>query len=393
MQTSTFLSKQKKIVLGCIFLIICNLLFAQKTELNNISTNKDWSINVNAGSTQYWGYINSRSIGSSLKHAPSWGYGIVLARQITPLFGIRGQFLMGKIKGRKDVFSEGTPANLLYFSDFVESTITATISFSDLIKGYKPNRILNIYGLAGIGVSNFKGNITNYLTWQTVKTWGDKRGRGINGYELEGLGNVGVGLTVKLNKDLDFTFENEMKFMHTNKLNEINGKFPFDLYGYSSIGLSYNFSFKKAAKIAPIVKNIIPETPKPVTAEKKPEEVKKEVVSVPVPVKTEPEAIPIVTVKQTEVKRVERAVLFSGYKVQILASVKIDSFDLIMKKYKLNEQIREDHTDKWYRYSVGEFSTFNEANAYRKILNKRNKLKGTFIVKIIDGRRVGPVRK
>ena len=29
-------------------------------------------------------------------------------------------------------------------------------------------------------------------------------GKGINGYELDGMGTVGIGLTVKLNKALDF---------------------------------------------------------------------------------------------------------------------------------------------------------------------------------------------
>lgn len=393
MYTSTFLFNPKRFFLGCIFLIICNALYAQKNEPNNIVSNKNWSINLNAGSTQYWGYLNSKSIDASLNHAPTGGYGIVISQQISPLFAIRGQFLMGKMKGRKEVFSEGTPANLQYFSDFVEGNITAKISLTDLIKGYKPNRLLNIYGLAGIGLLNSQGNTTNYLTWDTESTWGNKKGRGINGYELEGLGTVGVGLSVKLSKNMDVTFENAMKFIHTNKLNERNGTFRFDLYGYSSIGLTYNFSFKKVEKIVPVSKTILKEEPKPVIAEKKPVEVKKEVVSAPVPVKTEPKAIQPLIVKQPEVKQVQKVVLFSGYKIQILASTTPIPFDDIMKKYNLSEQIREDHFNKWYRYSVGEYSTYNEANAYSKILKKRNKLTGTFIVKIEDGKRIGPVGK
>ena len=393
MQTSTFLFNKRSILLGCIFLIICNVLYAQKDELNTVATKKEWSINLNAGSTQYWGYINSMNIGSSLKHNPTGAYGFVLSREISPLFGIRGQFLMGKMKGRKDVYSDGTPANLQYFSDFVEINITTKISFTDLIKGYQPNRILNIYGLAGIGLSNSQGNTTNNITWNAVKTWGNKKGRGINGYEIEPLGTVGVGLSVKLTKELNITFENAMKFVHTNKLFERNGSIHYDLYGYSSIGLTYNFSFKKAVIIAPVAKTIIKEEPKPIIAEKKPIEVKKEVVSAHVPVNTEPKVTPLLIVKQPVVKPVPKVVLFSGYKIQILASTTPIPFDDIMKKYNLLEQIREDHFNKWYRYSVGEYSTYNEANAYSKILKKRNKLTGTFIVKIEDGKRIGPVGK
>jgi len=64
-----------------------------------------------------------------------------------------------------------------------------------------------------------------------------------------------------------------------------------------------------------------------------------------------------------------------------------------MMEYHLKEQIREDHTDKWYRYSVGEFKSYLEASKYKRILNTRNKIKGAFVVKFKDGKRVGPVWK
>ena len=52
-----------------------------------------------------------------------------------------------------------------------------------------------------------------------------------------------------------------------------------------------------------------------------------------------------------------------------------------MLEYNLKEQIREDHTDKWYRYSVGEFKSYKEAIAYKRILYTRNKIKDAFVVK------------
>ena len=256
MNKSTLIFKTKRIILGCLFLIISNILYAQKNVPDNNTPVKNWSINLNGGSTQYWGYINSWNLGTTLKHDPMWGYGLVLTRQITHLFGIRGQFLMGKIKGRKDLFSDGTPANLIYFSDFVEANLTAKVNLTDIVSGYKPNRAVNVYGIAGIGMSNFKGETTNFITKDVVNSYGHGGGKGINGYELEGVETVGIGLTVKLNKFLDFTFENSMKFINMNKLNEKNGIFLYDLYGYSSIGLSYNFRLSKGEKTKPVVKNI-----------------------------------------------------------------------------------------------------------------------------------------
>jgi len=410
MKNSTLSFKTKWLFLFCLILLFGNIVFGQKPvekkpvekkieekkpiEKRNILSNS-WSIDFNGGSTQYWGYINSRNFGTTLKHSPTFGYGIVLTRQISPVISIRGQFLMGNLKGRKELFSNDSSANLNYHSNFLEGNISVKMSFTDLIKGYKPNRTFTLYGIAGIGLSNFEGETINYYTGEQVNRFGYGSGKGIKGYELDGMVTVGIGMTFKISKALNFTFENSMKFIHENKLNEVNGKLPFDLYGYSSFGLSYKFGFKKETKNPPAK---IEEAAKPKPAEVKKDvvaapktEVKKEVVA-PAPVKTEQKVTPSEPVKQ-EVKPVEKIVMFTGYKVQILATLSPASFDNIMLEYNLKEQIREDHTDKWYRYSVGEFKSFREAISYRKILYSRNKIKDAFVVKFIDGKRIGPVWK
>jgi len=418
MKMSTFSFIYKKLFIICLILIFGNVVFGQKpvektplvnkpvekklvekktVEKQNILSDR-WSVDINGGSTQYWGNLKSRNFGTTLKHTATFGYGIVLTRQISPVISIRGQFLMGNLKGRKELFSNDSSANLNYHSDFLEGNITVKMSFTDLIMGYKPNRSFTIYGLAGIGMSNFQGETVNYNTGIPVNRFGYGSGSGIKGYELDGMGTLGIGMTFRLSKAWDFTFENSMKFIHENKLNEINGKIPFDLYGYSSIGLSYKFGLKKTAKNLPVK---ISEQAKP-----KPTEVMKEVVPAPkaetkpevkkeiaLPVKAEPKITPPEPVVKQDVKPVEKIELFTGYKVQIIATLTPASFDNIMIEYNLKEQIREDHTDKWYRYSVGEFKNYKEAIAYKRILYTRNKIKDAFVVKFANGRRIGPVLK
>ena len=331
MNTSTFITNTKMFFIGCILILVCNILYAQNAgENKNILSNK-WSIDINGGSTQYWGYINSRNFGTTLKHTPTFGYGLVLTRQISSVWSIRGQFLMGQLKGKKEIFSDKDFANLNYFSDFYEGNITVKMSFTDMIKGYKPNRAFTLYGLAGLGLSNFQGETYNYLTDIVVNKFGYGSGKGINGYELDGMGTVGIGMSFKLSKAMNFTFENSMKFIQENKLNERNGTLKFDLYGYSSIGLSYKFGFKKEMKNLSVAKNDNQIKPKPVITEAKPAEVKKEIASVPInkevkkevpapaPVKTEPKPAPV-----------QNVIMFTGYKVQILATLSPASFDNIM---------------------------------------------------------------
>src|ERR1035437_7332896 len=275
----------KKLFLFCLMLIFGNIVFGQKPvekkpiEKNNIISNR-WLIDVNGGSTQYWGNLKSRNLGTTLKHPVTLGYGIVLTRQISPVISIRGQFLMGNLKGRKELLSNDSSADLNYHSDSLEGNITVKMSFTDLIMCYKPNRSFTLYGLAGIGMSNFQGETINYNTGIPVNSLGYGSGKGINGYELDGMGTVGIGMTFRLSKACYLAFENSMKFIHENKLNEINSKIPFDLYGYSSLGLSYKFGLKNATKHPPVK---ISDQAKP-----KPVEVKKEVVPAP-KVETKPE--------------------------------------------------------------------------------------------------------
>ena len=423
MKNSTLSFINTKLFMFCLMMIFSNIAFGQKPvekkpdvkkpiekkivekktiekkpiEKSNIIGNEG-SIDINGGSTQYWGNLNSRNFGTTLKHPATFGYGIVLTRQISPVISIRGQILMGNLKGRKELLSNGDTAYLNYRSDFLEENLTVKMSFTDLIMGYKPNRSFTLYGIAGIGLSNFQGETYKYNTGIRVNKFGYGSGNGINGYEIDGVGIIGFGMTFKLSKTWNFTFENSMKFIHENKLNEINSKIPYDLYGYSSFGLTYKFGFKKAAKNFPVkvsdqakpkpteVKKEVVPAPK---VETKPE-VKKEVVAPPVV--TEPKITPPEPAKQ-ETKQVEIIELFTGYKVQFIATIKAASFDNLMLLYHLKEQIREDHTDKWYRYSVGEFKSYIEASKYKRILNIRNKIKGAFVVKFKDGKRVGPVWK
>jgi hypothetical protein len=417
MKNSTLSIINKKLFIFCLMLLFGNIVFGQKPaekkpevkkpiekklverkpiEKNNILSNK-WSIDFNGGSTQYWGNLMSRNFGTTLKHSATFGYGIILTRQISPVFSIRGQFLMGNLKGRKELFSNDSSANLNYHSNFLEGNISVKMSFTDLIMGYKPNRSFALYGIAGIGLSNFQGETVNYNTGIPVNRFGYGSGKGIKGYELDGIATLGIGMTFRLSKAWNITFENSIKSINENKLNEINSKIPFDFYGYSSLGLSYKIGLKKTTKIQP-VKISDQAKPKPIEEKKevipapkvepKPE-VKKEVAA---PVKTEPKITPPEPVKQAA-KPDGKNSLFTGYKVQIIATQRADSFDNIMLQYHLKEQIREDHTDKWYRYSVGEFKSYLAASKYRRILNTRNKIKGGFVVKFKDGKRIGPVWK
>ena len=75
------------------------------------------------------------------KHEPTWAYGATFTRQFSPVFGLRGDFIFGRLK----VYKPGVIALFrLYTSDFIEGDIIAKLSISDLLGGYKQKRLVNI---------------------------------------------------------------------------------------------------------------------------------------------------------------------------------------------------------------------------------------------------------
>jgi len=402
---------QKGFLLGCLFLIMSSLGVAQN-KVSEKKLSKSWSINLNGGSTVYWGYLsNNESVTSAFKHGISMGYGVVLTKQISPVFGIRGELLMGNLKGRKDFYGDGLPANLNFSSDLVEGNLSVKISFTDLFGSFKPKRFINVYGLAGIGLSNFNGRVINSVNGDTLFVMGHGSGKGIFGWEVDGMVTAGVGLSLRLNRSLDFTFENSMKFLQTDKLGRVRGLLSYDMYSYSSVGISYKIGASSESK----------KTKKP-TVEKKPDVIKKDdafaavpkkaedeqvekkeaVVAAPAPIKVEnktdlSEKAKVQEVKKEEVKPAEMKTpavntnLYTGYKVQICAFKSAVTFEKIMKSFKIHEQIREDHIGVWYRYSVGEFQTGHAAMSYKKQLIMINKAKTSFVVKFENGIRVSAI--
>lgn len=58
--------------------------------------------------------------------------------------------------------------------------------------------------------------------------------------------------------------------------------------------------------------------------------------------------------------------------------------DLIVKKFRLNDSVREDFHKGWYKYSIGNFADYYEARKLRDKLISENKVYGAFVVMIKD---------
>src|ERR1035437_1500669 len=93
------------------FLVLGSIHVAYSQQTQPIQSMNNWELGLNIGALGYFGDVNTaKNITSQLKI----GYGLALSKQISPLFGLKGNLLIGKLKGETD-------SNLVFNSDLVEA--------------------------------------------------------------------------------------------------------------------------------------------------------------------------------------------------------------------------------------------------------------------------------
>ncbi len=83
------------------------------------------------------------------------------------------------------------------------------------------------------------------------------------------------------------------------------------------------------------------------------------------------------------------AISKTEFRVQVRASKQaIIPITKLAKKYNLIEKINEDYSGNWYRYSIGSFSTYNDAKTFRNTLISENGISDAFVVVFYNGERL-----
>ena len=216
----------KHINLSILFLILF-LIFTSKTngycQVFNIHEQytDNWGVGANVGLLHYISNVNSSSTN---------GIGLNISKAFSPVLGLRGDITMGYFHGQTEFYS---------FKGFlVETTLNGTVSLSKLVLGSESDKLINVYGLAGVGLSNFSGNSFDKSTGQLAREYGHGTGKGLFGYEMNGVFNTGIGVSYDILYNLKVTIESDIKFMQGAKLGD-----PYvskiESYTYTSFGLVY----------------------------------------------------------------------------------------------------------------------------------------------------------
>jgi len=225
-----------------------NLLTAQTQKSTSpVKTNnfeKYWSINTNIGANLFYGDLNVYRWYPVTNNKNMWklGYGITVNRQFTPVFGLRGQLLNGKLSGTKRQYDNGSPCNQYFDANIFEYNINATINFSNLIFKYKPERKFSVYGFLGIGMANWETEKKDLYTDAVIARNGYDKAGGTFQRTNETVIPAGLGINYSLNDNWEINLEGSLRPVNNDILDATEGGFDYDIYSYNSLGVTYKLT-------------------------------------------------------------------------------------------------------------------------------------------------------
>jgi len=76
------------------------------------------------------------------------------------------------------------------------------------------------------------------------------------------------------------------------------------------------------------------------------------------------------------------------YRVQLAATHRLVDPVSIYKKYNFERPVKIEFHDGWYKFTIGSFATYSNANNFREMVITRKKISGAFIVAYQNGQRI-----
>ncbi len=184
----------------------------------------------NIGISEYFGDINKKNV---YNENPEFGFGVALGYQLTPVFGVRGQFM------KTNLYSKRVEYDFLLRSNLWDAALNLTVNINEIFADYNSKRLLNFYIFTGAGIANYKSKLESIPTGTIINEH--------NAWQHTFQLPVGAGTSIRLSNALsinleygDHTIFSDTKLDFTQGLNKKNN----DHYSYASAGLQINFGVK-----------------------------------------------------------------------------------------------------------------------------------------------------
>ncbi|NOU45872.1 MAG: hypothetical protein HOO86_02280 [Bacteroidales bacterium] len=357
----------------------------------------DWRITLGGGTSLFFGDIKQYTFYPVFKNKSEWRFGasLLIEKQLSPVFSLRGQALLNHLVGTRRSWDRN------FIAENIEFNLNTAIDINNLLGRDRKDRFFTTSLIFGVGLANFNSTLYALGSGNVLATNGFGNGSGLGGRTLEGILMAGASFDFRLDDNWSLRLESANRIMNSDYLDLYSSHFKYDVYNYTSVGISYTFnSAKKRVSKVPEGEPVnIPEViqNEPVSPEEslnqvvdvlKVDETNKAAEPEKQVVETTPEVI-VVPVKN------EVAVLDTEYRVQIRARYegKVSIADL-SRKYNIPEnEISESNHNRYYIYTVGSFATYEQAAQKRNEIRSVNKVYDAFIVAFKDGIRLDKLPK
>lgn len=356
-----------------------------------------WLVNVSGGTSLFFGDLKQNNFWPATYGGQTeWrlGAGLMLGKQFSSFFGLRGQALYGQLSGIKSSLGR-------YFQDdYIEVNVNGTFNLNSLISGYNPNRKWNAYLVAGVGLTNYNSTLYDLSTNYAIGQRGYGYGHGLGGRTLEGDILGGIGITYKINNYWSINIESVQHAINSDKMDLLVQNSKYDMYNYTSVGISFKFGQKKHIKATKMeMKLPKPFVPNPaILAPVKTNEKQKGTSgNIPLQPPTKVQKSQAQAMQKAPKKKFEGPVRhltpvrpIHEYRVQIRARYqKPVSLIYLSNHYHIAQnRIRTDMYNGYYIYTVGSFDTYQQARTECNILRTKNGVTDAFVVFFKNGRRM-----
>ncbi len=393
-------------------LILSSFTFAQKTNNSSKGFAGNLEINYSLGFSQFYGDASSSGFFKKLSGETGFAQSIGVKKHFSPVFAVGLNGYYGCVESHKTLNGSGAAVDFSLLGNYGDINLRAYVDFNNLFWGRDYKRKLSAFGWLGIGYGFWSTGLTDNTTGDYREIGNTVAGStGGETYKKSGaVVPLGLGINYRISPKWAVNAVGDFRTVLNDDVDIWRGGFKYDQLFFMGVGISYyiNPGFgKRKAKVKkraprqtsyeekdkkedeePITK------PKPETASPR----KKVIGEIPIydmdykasnqakinikkSVRPAPDALLIVPAKKANVNGIV-------YRVQILAkSKKLNNISYLRNKYNLSGDIYEVFQDGVYRYSSGEFTSYQDAVNHRRLLKNKG-ITDAFVVVYKDGRRI-----
>ncbi|HRZ42527.1 MAG TPA: hypothetical protein P5228_07480 [Bacteroidales bacterium] len=212
---------------------------ASVTQANNYRSFEHWYLGLSLGTTKFYGdvstrrnsFSNSNPFSGDFYSDRNFMYGLSLTKKFSGVFWTKMNLLTGTLS------SSDENQDYYFKSDIVEVSASGILNLTDVFLGNDPQRPLNVYAYAGLGILSYRAWIRQQDTDSLIDTEGTGHRKALNM-----IIPLGIGAEYRVTGTFTVTGEFSLRNLRADNLDaHASVNTSQEGYGYINLGLHYQF--------------------------------------------------------------------------------------------------------------------------------------------------------